>query len=56
MIAIHQEAQEVAQGAQPKDNNVLKHAPHPYSAIALDEKEWDRLVRFSGVEHITEYE
>ena len=44
MIAIHQEAQEVISGQQPKDNNVLKNSPHPYSTIALDDKEWDRLV------------
>ena len=42
MIAIRQEAQEIITGIQPKDNNVLKNAPHPHSIIALDEEEWHR--------------
>lgn len=42
MIKIRQEAEDIIQGKQPKDNNLLKNAPHPISVIALSEKEWSR--------------
>ena len=42
MINIRQEAEEVMTGKQPRDNNVLKNAPHPISVIALSENEWNR--------------
>jgi glycine dehydrogenase len=42
MINIRQEAEEVITGKQPRDNNVLKNAPHPISVIALSEDEWNR--------------
>jgi glycine dehydrogenase len=42
MIQIRQEAEDIITGKQPKDNNVLKNAPHPISAIASSE--WDRFV------------
>lgn len=42
MIEIRKEAEDIIQGKQPKDNNVLKNAPHPASTIALSEKEWNR--------------
>jgi glycine dehydrogenase len=44
MIQIRKEVEEVAKGAQPRDNNVLKNAPHPASIIALPEEEWKRCV------------
>ena len=45
MIKIREEAEDVVTGKQPKDNNVLKNAPHPQSVVISDT--WDRYV--SGV-------
>ncbi|KAH9178770.1 glycine dehydrogenase [Lactarius sanguifluus] len=42
MINIRREAEEVMTGKQPRDNNVMKNAPHPMSVIALSEEEWKR--------------
>ncbi|KAJ7170055.1 glycine cleavage system P-protein-domain-containing protein [Mycena filopes] len=42
MIQIRKEAEDVITGKQPKDNNLLKNAPHPASVIALSEEEWNR--------------
>ncbi|TBU34729.1 glycine dehydrogenase [Dichomitus squalens] len=42
MIQIRKEAEDIITGKQPKDNNVLKNAPHPISVIALSEEEWNR--------------
>ncbi|PCH33969.1 glycine dehydrogenase [Wolfiporia cocos MD-104 SS10] len=42
MIQIRQEAEDIITGKQPKDNNVLKNAPHPISVITLSEQEWNR--------------
>ena len=42
MITIRQEAEDVITGKQPKDNNVLKNAPHPIAVISLSESEWNR--------------
>ena len=42
MINIRREAEEVITGKQPRDNNVLRNAPHPISVIALSEDEWNR--------------
>lgn len=42
MIQIRKEAQEVIDGAQPKEGNVLKNAPHPANVIALSDAEWNR--------------
>ncbi|KAI0830496.1 glycine dehydrogenase [Trametes gibbosa] len=42
MIQIRKEAEDIIAGKQPKDNNVLKNAPHPISVIALSEEEWNR--------------
>ena len=39
MILIRREAEDIITGKQPKDNNVLKNAPHPVSVIV---GEWDR--------------
>ncbi|KAK7695283.1 hypothetical protein QCA50_002473 [Cerrena zonata] len=40
MIQIRKEAEDIIQGKQPKDNNVLKNAPHPVSVLTEDE--WNR--------------
>jgi glycine dehydrogenase len=40
MIAIRKEIAEVEQGLMPKDNNLLKHAPHTAHVIMQDA--WDR--------------
>lgn len=42
MIEIRKEAEDIIAGKQPKDNNLLKNAPHPMSVIALSEEEWKR--------------
>ncbi|KAK2461553.1 hypothetical protein APHAL10511_006016 [Amanita phalloides] len=42
MIQIRKEAQEIMDGIQPRDNNVLKNAPHPMSVIAVSDAEWNR--------------
>lgn len=42
MIAIRKEAEEIITGKQPRDNNLLKNAPHPISVISLPEDKWNR--------------
>ncbi|KAI0079613.1 glycine dehydrogenase [Panus rudis PR-1116 ss-1] len=42
MIQIRREAEDVITGKQPKDNNVLKNAPHPISVLTLPEEKWNR--------------
>ncbi|KAH7908009.1 glycine cleavage system P-protein-domain-containing protein [Hygrophoropsis aurantiaca] len=42
MIQIRKEAEDIITGKQPKDNNLLKNAPHPLSAIVLSDKDWNR--------------
>ncbi|KAI0068129.1 glycine dehydrogenase [Artomyces pyxidatus] len=42
MIKIREEAEEIISGKQPRDNNVLKNAPHPMSVIAVSDAEWNR--------------
>jgi glycine dehydrogenase len=40
MINIKKEADEIKEGKQPKDNNVLKNAPHPVTVLIQDD--WDK--------------
>jgi glycine cleavage system protein P-like pyridoxal-binding family len=40
MIAIREEVRDIESGALPKDNNMLKHAPHPAAVVFAEE--WDR--------------
>ena len=42
MIQIRKEAEDIITGKQPKDNNLLKNAPHPLSVISLSDAEWNR--------------
>lgn len=42
MVHIREEVDQIVAGKQPKDNNVLKNAPHPISTIALPDDKWDR--------------
>ena len=42
MIKIREEVEDVVTGKQPKDNNVLRNAPHPQSVVIVDN--WDRWV------------
>ena len=42
MIQIRQEAEDIITGKQPRDNNVLKNAPHPMAAIIVSDAEWNR--------------
>jgi glycine dehydrogenase len=46
MIEIRKEAEEIISGKQPKDNNLLKNAPHPISVIVSSEEDWKRFVFF----------
>jgi glycine dehydrogenase len=48
MIQIRKEVDDIKAGKQPKDDNVLKNAPHPISMIALPDCKWNRseLMRF----------
>ena len=49
MIEIRKEAEEIISGKQPKDNNLLKNAPHPISVIVSSEEDWKRFVLFSSL-------
>ena len=40
MIQIRKEAEDIITGKQPKDNNVLKNAPHPISVLTVEN--WDK--------------
>ena len=40
MIQIRKEAEDVITGKQPKDNNLLKNAPHPISVLTVEN--WDK--------------
>ncbi|KAG8850574.1 glycine decarboxylase subunit P [Tulasnella sp. 330] len=42
MIQIRKEVDEIISGAQPRENNVLKNAPHPISAMTCADSEWNR--------------
>ncbi|EIN13970.1 glycine dehydrogenase [Punctularia strigosozonata HHB-11173 SS5] len=42
MIQIRQEVDGIISGKQPRDNNVLKNAPHPASVVAVPDDEWKR--------------
>lgn len=45
MIAIRAEAEEIATGRQPRENNIIKNAPHTMRVVSA--AEWDRCVFFS---------
>lgn len=40
MLSIRKEVDEVVAGKQPKDNNLLKNAPHPVEVLTTGD--WDR--------------
>ena len=42
MIQIRKEAEEIITGKQPRDNNILKNAPHPVSVVTVSDAEWNR--------------
>ena len=42
MIQIRTEADDIIAGKYPKDNNLLKNAPHPLSALTVTGAEWNR--------------
>ena len=44
MIQIRKEADDIVAGKQPKDNNLLKNAPHPISVMTLSDAEWNQCV------------
>ena len=44
MIQIRKEADEIISGKQPKDNNLLKNAPHPIHVLTMSDAEWNRYV------------
>jgi hypothetical protein len=50
MIMIRKEAEDIIIGKQPRDNNLLKNAPHPTHVVALSDQEWKRpYTRFDAV-------
>ncbi|KAG1757161.1 glycine cleavage system P-protein-domain-containing protein [Suillus lakei] len=49
MIQIRKEAEDIITGKQPKDNNLLKNAPHPLSLMVVSDKEWNRMADLSLV-------
>lgn len=42
MIQIRKEVDEIIAGRQPRDNNLLKNAPHPVALMIQPESEWNR--------------
>jgi glycine dehydrogenase len=42
MLEIRNEVAEIIDGKQPKDNNVLKNAPHSLHAVLTDDMSWGR--------------
>jgi len=42
MIQIREEAEDIITGKQPKDNNLLKNAPHPISVMTIPGEKWTR--------------
>lgn len=44
MIEIRKEAEDIITGKQPKENNLLKNAPHPLSIVTVSEEKWNRYV------------
>ncbi|GAA97913.1 hypothetical protein E5Q_04593 [Mixia osmundae IAM 14324] len=42
MIKIKDEANAIADGQYPRDNNMIRNAPHPVSVIALGDDKWNR--------------
>ena len=44
MIQIRKEAEDIITGKQPKDNNLLKNAPHPIAVVTTSDAEWNRYV------------
>ena len=40
MIKIREEAEDIVSGKQPRENNVLKNAPHPQPVVIADD--WNR--------------
>ncbi len=42
MIKIREEVDEIASGKYPRDDNVLKNAPHPVALMTLSEEDWNR--------------
>jgi len=50
MISIRKEVEDIITGKQPKDNNLLKNAPHPITIIGSSE--WNRSVKFLVLIHL----
>ena len=42
MIQIRKEAEDVIAGRQPRENNLLKNAPHPIAVLTTADAEWNR--------------
>lgn len=40
MISIRKEVDEIVSGRQPRDDNVIKNAPHPVAVLTTDK--WDK--------------
>ncbi|KIY66880.1 glycine dehydrogenase [Cylindrobasidium torrendii FP15055 ss-10] len=42
MIQIRREAEDIVTGKQPRDNNLLKNAPHTQAVVSVPDSEWNR--------------
>lgn len=42
MLQIRKEVEDIVAGKQPRDNNVIKNAPHPVALMALSEQDWNK--------------
>jgi glycine dehydrogenase len=42
MLQIRKEVDEIVAGKQPRDNNVIKNAPHPIALLTLSEQDWNK--------------
>jgi glycine dehydrogenase len=42
MIEIRREVQEVVDGKQPRESNLLKNAPHPMNVLLASEEKWNK--------------
>lgn len=42
MLEIRREAEEIIEGTHPKDNNLLKNAPHSLAVVVQSDEDWKR--------------
>jgi glycine dehydrogenase len=52
MIAIRAEVQDIIDGKQPRDRNVITMAPHPVRTLVEDEKTWSSARSYSRAQAV----